>query len=65
MAKNSDLVTGRWPVAVRDHEGKRVEPGNPAKVSREKASEFDARFGRQSDEPSGVSATLKPAEPAS
>lgn len=46
MVKKPDTETGRWPVAVRDHDGKRVAPGKPATVTTEKAAEFDARFGR-------------------
>lgn len=46
MAKKPETVTGRWPVAVRDHEGTRVAPGEPATVLKARADEFDARFGR-------------------
>lgn len=68
MARKSDTEIGRWPVAVYDVDGKRVEPGAPATVPNGKAAEFDARFGRLPDEvsqgaadPSSPSADREPA----
>ncbi|WP_265518965.1 hypothetical protein [Nitratireductor luteus] len=50
MAKASETVTGRWPVAVYGADRKRVAPGEPATVTKEKATEFDRRFGRLPDD---------------
>lgn len=54
MAKRPDqrTVTGRWPVAVQDIDGRSVPAGQPATVAAAKAAEFDGRFGRL-PEPAG------------
>ncbi|WP_157188337.1 hypothetical protein [Nitratireductor pacificus] len=65
MAKKPETVTGRWPVAIRDHEGKRVSAGGRATVSRAKADEFDARFGRLEADPAVVPPQAGLSEPGS
>ena len=55
-AKETETVTGRWPVAVYDAAGKRVPAGEPATVTKAKAAEFDRRFGRLPVEPTAPEA---------